>query len=86
MEKQLRFLILEDLPADAELMVDELNKSNFNFKSKCIGNKKEEFKSAGKLKDFILSNKGAIVFSDLAEADESVKILTIEGKEPGSEN
>lgn len=46
----------------------------------------KEFKQSSGLKDFILRNEGAIAFMDLAEVDKNVKLLTINGKKPGSKD
>lgn len=40
MSRELRILILEDVPADAELMEDELTESGITFMSKCVATKK----------------------------------------------
>lgn len=46
----------------------------------------KEFRQSGELKDFILRNEGAIAFMNLAEADKNVKLLTVNGKRPGSKD
>ena len=49
MEKELRILILEDVPADAELMERELRKGGIIFSSKKVDTKKAFLKE---LKEF----------------------------------
>lgn len=39
MSKELRILILEDVPADAELMTEELKESGLDFVSKRVATK-----------------------------------------------
>jgi ABC-type phosphate transport system substrate-binding protein len=46
----------------------------------------KEFKRFGELKDFISQNEDAIAFIDLADIDKKVKLVTIDGKNPGSKN
>ena len=57
MKKQLRFLILEDLPTDAELMLDELEQSALNFNHKTVDNETDFRKQLKTFKpDLILSD------------------------------
>ena len=44
----------------------------------------KEFKSANKLKDFIIANEGAIAFIALVDVDDNMKVLTIDRKKTGS--
>jgi len=37
-------------------------------------------------KKFVMHNRGAISFMDMADADDTVKILTIDGKSPSAED
>ena len=46
----------------------------------------KEFKRVEELKDFISKNEGAVAFMDLAEVDKNVKLLTINGRKPGSKD
>ena len=60
MEKQLRILLLEDLPTDAELVIDELQLSGLDFIHKIVDNEKafikqlEEFRPHIILSDYSL--------------------------------
>ena len=44
----------------------------------------KEFKSANKLKDFIIANEGTIAFIALVDVDDNMKVLTIDRKKTGS--
>lgn len=46
----------------------------------------KEFKRYKELKDFITSEEGAVAFIELTEIDNNVKVLTINGKKPGSKD
>lgn len=46
----------------------------------------EDYSSGAEIKSAIGSNVGAIGFMDLKDVDESVKVLTIDGKKPGDKD
>ncbi len=57
MEKQLRILILEDVPTDAELVENELRKGGIEFTSKIVKTKEDFLKELREFKpDIILSD------------------------------
>ncbi len=57
MDKELRILILEDLPGDAELMVRELRKSHLGFSSKRVETQEDFLQQlAGFVPDLILAD------------------------------
>lgn len=72
MEKQLRFLILEDLDTDAELMIDELNRAEFNFVHRRVENEKDFVKELKNFKpDLVLSDYSLPTFTGM----EGLKIV-----------
>lgn len=73
MQKQLRFLILEDLPTDAELVVDELKKSALNFKFKIVANEADFQTQLKTFKpDLVLSDYSLPTFTGM----EALQIVT----------
>jgi two-component sensor histidine kinase len=72
MKKKLRILILEDLPADAELMKDELLSAKIDFTSKWVETKEDFLKELDSFKpDLILSDYSLPSFTGL----EALKIV-----------
>ena len=67
MSKELRILILEDVPADAELMEDELKESGLTFVSKRVAAKASFIKACDEYRpDLILSDYSLPSFDGLS--------------------
>ena len=67
MSKELRILILEDVPADAELMEDELKESGLTFVSKRVAAKASFIKACHEYRpDLILSDYSLPSFDGLS--------------------
>jgi len=67
MDKELRILILEDVPTDAELMKEELQKGGILFTSKCVETREDFIKELkGFIPDLILSDYTLSQFDGMA--------------------
>jgi len=65
-KQKLHILILEDNPEDAELMVNELRKNDFNFDWELVENKKEFVEAIEKKPDIILADYKLPTFDGLS--------------------
>lgn len=73
MEKQLRILILEDVPADAELIENELRKGGIEFISKVVKTKADFLKALTDFKPHIILSDYNVPSFDGQHALEVVK-------------